>query len=279
MRLSYALCCSLLAVGCQSVSLEKDPRISNLARIARENFDVEVTDVQRAGAERDFVGFRTDHVVFSRRTDSNTWLFHDDTFGIGRSGGSFEGNEEQILDLGRRVLTALDIPAAEISDAKVLQEQTRVAERDPSSGQVRMGDIEKGRSLVLFSRSVAGVPVFSSRALMGFRRDGSPGFLEVHWPSIPRSVQDAAAGLAEVVEGGWRPLLEQGQEIESIQAGVVHSPALGFEMEILPAVRVVYAATGGSGRKPVRYYGAKGELLATPGPMTHPQQKPQTRAR
>jgi hypothetical protein len=75
--------------------------------------------------------------------------------------------------------------------------------------------------------------------------------------------------LASVVKGGFRPELVGGAEIESVEAGVIHSPPIGFFMDVVPVIRCVYRASETRlGTKPVLYLNRDGEQVSLPRSIT-----------
>ena len=50
--------------------------------------------------------------------------------------------------------------------------------------------------------------------------------------------------------------------MESVEAGIIHSPAMGFVMDVYPAIRVIYSAENPRmGRKLTLYLDAQGASL------------------
>ena len=49
------------------------------------------------------------------------------------------------------------------------------------------------------------------------------------------------------MKDGWNPPERVNAVVESVEAGVIHSPAVGFAMDVRPAIRVIYT--------PIRYSG------------------------
>jgi hypothetical protein len=66
--------------------------------------------------------------------------------------------------------------------------------------------------------------------------------------------------------------------VESVEAGIVHSPALGFFLDTYAAIRVIYQGEGGVHRqKPVYFYDRHGRPVPVPRQIEHPKIEPQER--
>jgi hypothetical protein len=89
--------------------------------------------------------------------------------------------------------------------------------------------------------------------------------MELHWPKIPKYVMTEAHRLKYKVEHGWQPSKQKGAIVELIEAGIVHSAALGFLMDIYPAIRVIYAPEDKRmGRKLTLYLNRDGKAIPNP---------------
>jgi hypothetical protein len=89
--------------------------------------------------------------------------------------------------------------------------------------------------------------------------------MQVHWPEISAEVVRQGHTLQETVKAGWRAPEQKGARVESTEVGIVHSPAVGFVMDIYPAIRVIYAPEDEAmGRKLMLYLDGNGKTVATP---------------
>jgi len=121
------------------------------------------------------------------------------------------------------------------------------------------------RKLAHARRSVRGIPVWSSYATVGLTAKGDIGSLELHWPELTEVVMREAGILNQLVKRGLRPPDLKGGRPESVKAGVIHSPSVGFFMDVVAVVRVIYAVEEpGTGRKPVLYLDRHGEQIDPP---------------
>lgn len=217
------------------------------------------------GQERNFIGVRSDEILFSRRSDSRTFFVQDERWGVIREHGVFDGSDEELLDHCRKVAGQLGVPEDEIQAATVLQVMHNAAGQDPVTGELIVEEPQKGERYGVLRRSVRGVPVFSSRVVMALDRDARIGFLELHWPVLSELVIAEAQELQRKVRSGWRPPEREGGTVEAMEAGVLHSPAVGFVMDVQPAIRVIYQSSSPeAGKKPVVYLNGDGRPVPTP---------------
>jgi hypothetical protein len=215
-------------------------------------------------ADTHAVGLLSKDALFSQRLDSRTFFMHDARVGLGRAAGTFAGSDEAMLQQMHSVLDRLTIPRTELASERVVQESTQEATRGPNGERV-LGEAKKGARLVLATRQIEGLAVFSSHVKMTLSNAGTIGFLEAHWPVIPQKVIDEAHALAAAVKSGWHAPERPYATVESIEAGIVHSPAVGTMMDVYPAIRVIYAPTDKHiGQKPMLYLDRDGAPVPTP---------------
>ena len=266
----------LAAAGCQKAPAPEPPKpagpsaeelqIQNTTRtIAAEALGLKLDKVVASGHKDNFSGLQTDNVTFSQRLDSRTFFAYDRRFSSTKETGIYGEADEALLKRSHELLERLKIPAAEIASEKVVQEKLRVGRRDPKSGRYALEPAEAGKKWARIARQVDGVPVFSSRATIALMPDGQVGFLEVHWPEIPAKVSERARRYRELAGQGWRAPQLKGTRVESVTAGILHSPAAGTEMDVVPVIRVVYAPLDRHlGKKPVAYVDPEGNPVAMP---------------
>jgi hypothetical protein len=209
-------------------------------------------------------GVRTRTHTFSRRRDCLTIFATDTRYGhLGRA-GAWTGPDRRAITGCRRLMRAARIPAGEISGIDVVSEYGAVAER-LSGDEVRAEEPQLLRKLARASRAVDGVPVWSSHAVVGLTARGDVGQLELHWPHLAPEVVKEAKVLASLVERGFKGPELPGARMESVEAGVVHSPAIGFFVDVAAAIRVVYVGEDATvGRKPTLYLDRHGEVATPP---------------
>lgn len=268
---------SLVLTACATLDRNRHAyqELERLDDLAAHELKLDLGKVERRGAEKNMAGIRSQHVLFSRRLDSRTYFIQDDRYKVDQDAGVFQGADEELISLAGRVMRELAIPTDEIASSEVLTENLLTARFDPTSRKYGPGDVRVGRRFVEMSRKVEGVPVFSSRAFIGITRSESIGFLEVHWPQISKATLREARRLQKKVRVGWQPPSRKGGSVESVEAGVIHSPALGFAMDVYPVIRVIYEPEDKTiGRKAVLYLDGNGRSVPVPRTFEKSDQPP-----
>ena len=125
----------------------------------------------------------------------------------------------------------------------------------------------------------------SSSVKLGLTHTGNVGRLELHWPTLPAYVVREADVLRTLVRRGFKPPALRDAGVESIEVGMLHSPAIGFFMDAAAAIRVIYRGKDESiGRKPTLYLDRHGQPVAMPrdivgdGRETKPRGAPSKRS-
>jgi hypothetical protein len=169
------------------------------------------------------------------------------------------------------VLRAAKVPTREITLVDVLWDMGQVAERS-SEDDWDLHEPALLRKVARARRAVDGVPVWSSYATVGLTAKGDLGSLELHWPELPAPVLKEAGVLVSLVKRGFNPPELGRARPEAVEAGVIHSRAVGFFMDVMPAVRVIYSVDEPDvGRKPALYLDRHGEPVAMPRDVEHAQ--------
>jgi hypothetical protein len=237
-------------------------------KLGEEAFGLHFGEVVKSGSVANTMGIRTKEVLFSRRLDSRTYFVQDSRFGTGREAGCFRGTDEELLGAARKVLESIGIPSGEFGPVAVVQEHLQVASFDPVSKATKIEPPEKGDRFARIARCVGGVPVWQSSCLLGLTAGKQVGFLQLHWPEIPAVAVAEAIGLAHRLQDGWQVPACAEAVVESSEAGIVHSHAIGFVMDISAAIRVIYRPLSkGIGKKPVQYFDRHGKEV--PAPRDH----------
>lgn len=254
------------AIGCATTDTGTYPTPADdgsLDKIATDVLSVDFGgEIERRGTERNFTGLRSKDVLVSKRTDSRTYFVQDLRY-ESATGGGYRGSDDDHLAIVRRILDGLGIPLDEVVNAVVLTEKLQTARLD--GDRYISGPTTDGKRYVEASRRVGRLPVFSSRAFIGITERKSAGTLEVHWPQISEDVLRRGNRLQDLVAQGWKPPVKAGGRIESVEAGVIHSPAIGFVMDIVPVIRVIVAPEDrGLGRKAVLYFDENGREVSYP---------------
>ena len=209
-------------------------------------------------------GVRTRTHTFSRRRDSLTIFADDSRYGITGKAGAWTGPDRTTIAACRRVLRAARVPRTEIESIDVVSELGAVAER-LSEEEIRVEEPEILRKVGRARRAVEGLPVWSSHLVVGLNGRGEVGHLELHWPRLAPEAVHEAKMLRAILKRGWEPPELPGARPESIEAGILHSSAIGFFMDVVAAIRVIFAADNPTlGRKPTLYLDRHGELITVP---------------
>jgi hypothetical protein len=216
------------------------------------------------GTAANVSGVRTRTHSFSRRRDSLTIFARDINYGHLKKAGAWTGPDRALVAACRRVLRAARVPSAEIGSIEVLSEHGTVAERQ-SGSEFRVEKPELLRKVGRAHRVVDGLPIWSSHLIVGLTRDGDVGQLELHWPRLHPEVIKEGKLLQSIVKRGFKAEEVAGARLESIEAGVLHSPAIGFFMDVTAAIRAVYVGKDPTrGRKPVFYLDRHGDRITPP---------------
>jgi len=159
----------------------------------------------------------------------------------------------------------IDVVAEHGAVAELLSEQ-----------EVRTEKPELLRKIARARRAVDGLSVWSSYLVVGLTRDGEVGQLELHWPHLAPEVVKEANVLREIVKRGFEPPDVPDARVASIEAGIVHSPAIGFFMDSTAAIRLICIGDDSTmGRKPTLYLDRHGEPITPPRDI-HPAKREQT---
>jgi hypothetical protein len=254
---------------------ESSGDLYKLRQIASDVLGLDVGTVVQEGVQENMVGVRSKDVLVSRRKDSRTFFVEDIRYQSTERERIIQEPDQVLLDTSYKIVSALGIPREEISRASVLTEKLQTGRYDPTTKTYVRGEITFGKRFVEMGRSVEGIPVFSSRALIGLMRDRRVGSLEVHWPEIPQAVFVQARRYRDVVKEGWKPPDHKDAIVEAIDVGIIHSPALGFAMDMYPVIRIIYASKDGQmGRKPVLYLDVEGHPIPAPRTFEKPGEPP-----
>ncbi|GIF23445.1 hypothetical protein BJ973_004056 [Actinoplanes tereljensis] len=249
-----------------------DPRLEALAGLQEAALGNAAMDIAgfEFGGDAEFAsaatvaGLRAGTLVFSRRHDSLTIFATDARYGSGAELGTWTGPDDELLTRAAATLDAAGVPRAEIARSWVSPEFGATAQR-VSDEEFRVEESELLRKTAVFGRALDGTPVWSSYAQIELTAEGRIGRLEIHWPVVPPPVAEEARLLAALAYRGWKPPEAPEARVESVEAGVLHSPAVGFFADAVAALRVTYRSVDQDiGRKPVRYLDRHGEPVPAP---------------
>jgi hypothetical protein len=231
--------------------------------LAAEVFDLQLDRELPVEAQRNVLSVTTEEVCFAQRLDCRTYFVEHQGYGHDAPTGVFRGPDEDQLGYARTLLQRLAISDQEIASEEVLREFGQAAQVDPYTHEVISVEAAKElRTMVHLTRHVGGTPVWSSHLKMGLTAKRTIGFLELHWPVIPDVVIAEAQRLAFKVSNEWAVPEQAAAELESAEAGIVHTPAVGYFFDVHPAIRVVYRSLDTTiGRKPTYYFDRHGDVV------------------
>lgn len=237
--------------------------VPELVRAAQDIAGFKLMRVEFASAAN-VSGVRTKTLTFSRRRDSRTVFALNTEYGYLRPAGAWTSADKTAITACRRALRGAKIPAGEIGGIQIQREMGQTAERTGDT-EFRVHERELMRKLAVARRVIRGIPVWSSYATVGLTAKGDIGSLELHWPELSDVVVHEAGILQQLVKRGFKASEVKGGRAESIEAGIIHSAAIGFFMDIAAVVRIVYAVNERNvGRKPVLYLDRHGDHVELP---------------
>ncbi len=182
-------------------------------------------------------GVRNRTFMFSQRRDSRTMFATDTRYGVLAKSGAWCGGDRELVAACRRTLRAAGIPAKEVAGIEVVSEFGSAGEH--VDGEFRLEEPALLRKIASARRAFDGLPVWSSSAKVGLCDDGQLGWLELHWPVVSPELQEGHV-LEAIVERGFDPPQLAGSHPGTMEAGILHSPAVAFFMDVTAAIRVVY---------------------------------------
>jgi len=234
-------------------------------QVAEEFLGLEFDEILRSGSEANMIGIQSERVLFSQRLDSRTYFVQDNAYGLDKEAGVFRGTDEELFSMSHSIMERLHIPLSEIAEQTVLREQIQAAEVIQKTGEVHLEEVQEGKNYVSITRQIKKIPVWTSNMLVGFTQDKRIGFLQLHWPEIPKLIILEARRMAYMVSQQWSVPELRGAAVEAVEAGIIHSPAASLLMDIYPVVRVIYAPSEeGLGKKPVHYLDRHGQPVPFP---------------
>ncbi len=222
-------------------------------RLATEVFGLHLDQTLSVQVERNVLSVSSKEVSFAQRLDCRTYFVEHHQYGHDQPSGVFQGSDKEQFGFAREILQRLEISHEEIAKEEILHEFGQAAQVDPHTQQViKLEPAKEIRNFLHVTRQVKEMPVWSSHCKMGLTAKRTIGFLELHWPIIPDAVIREAKRLAFKVSNGWKSPAIKAAEVESVEAGIIHTPAVGYFVDIHAAIRVIYKSLDPSiGRKPM----------------------------
>lgn len=257
---------------------EKDAK--SLEELGSRVFQIKWGDNVVAVSDRGFQVVTDGVTTLSYRPTGNAYFLQRKGMDHAFEGPGFSGPAEQLSATGERLLGELGVDRSEIAKVRVLQQFVTAGEADPNTGRVTPAEPRRDRLSLVVDRAVEGIPVWSSRLKLDLDQKGEIAALELSWPKIEPKVMEMARRLEQIAGSDFKPPERAGARVESVEAGILHSPAASFVDEQVAAVRVIYASQDSRlGMKPMIFLDENGnpvqaprQLIARPEPPTPPRQ-------
>ncbi|MGB8714841.1 MAG: hypothetical protein WCD66_00595 [Rhodanobacteraceae bacterium] len=250
------------------------PKVTDqLKQIGVDAFGIDWRGPVIGVADRGFEVVTDRRVTLSYRPAGGAYFVHDQRAKLGD--GGFQGTDSQLISRGKEILSKLNKDVAEASGSKVLQQYTSAAYVAPGSSAFTPEPQKRDRRTLLVTRSIRGIPVWSSELMLDLDPRGQIVSLEISWPKIRPQVLANAIKLREVLRAGYQAPKRKYATVESVEAGILHSPAASFVDDQVAAIRIIYAPTNSRlGKKPVLYLGLDGKPVPIPRQMEAESEKP-----
>ena len=279
-----ALVLSVLLSGCAmepraDARRLDDDQANQLAALGTNDFGIKWQG-RMVGAGEHGVRAVTDGVTtLTTHTGHRVFIIHNRKEFPPSEGTSFNGSDTELKSIGIKLLRATGVKEEEIADVQVLQQFTQSGEIGPVGKEVRVLPPQKSHRTLVIGRRVEGVEVVSSRLMLNVDGAGRVAFMELAWPDLNREVLDRASRYLKVAEAKQVVPRLEGAEVESVQAVILHSPAVGFYNDATAAIRVIYRPNAKQvGQKAVRYIDERGEDVILPRDLDHPREEALKRA-
>lgn len=242
-----------------------EAEINRLKQTAENIFRITFDKTLQSGSDYNAVGIKSEQILFSQRLDSRTYFIQDKRYGLDRGLGFFKGSDNAQLEMAHDILEKLNITQTEIAQQRVIKESTQEAQLDTNNNITQKSEVREGKNFVKIYRQIEERPVWSSNLILSLTEQKTIGFMQLHWPEIPRHIVNEAHRLNYKLKHNWAVPEEKSCKVQSTEAGIIHSPAIGFFMDIYPAIRVVYEPTNETGgKKKVLYFDRHARKIPTP---------------
>jgi len=284
---ALAVVCALSAC---TTTPKKDPRqldpkqASELAALGTRDFGIQWEGPLVGAHERGVVAVTDGVTTLTQRAGARVFIVHNRKEFPPTEQTAFAGSDAELADIGTKFLQAAGVGKDEIANTQVLQQFTQSGEVLPGGKEVKVLPPQKSYRTLMVSRRIGGVDVVSSRLMLNLDRAGRVAFMEMAWPEISREVLDRAARYQVLAAGKFVAPRVEGAEVESVQAVVLHTPAIGFYNDTTAAIRVIYRPISEQvGQKAVRYVDEQGKDVVPPRdierlrepPVQREERKPQ----
>ena len=175
----------------------------------------------------------------------------------------FQGSDDALRARGTGLLAGLGIDKLEIAELRILRQFVTTGSTDPASGRMTIAKPQSDRRSLVAARAIEGIPVWNSRLKLDLNEKGEIAALELSWPKIDPKVMEVARRMKTMT--AFKAPERAGAKVESVEAGILHSPAASFVDDQAAAIRVIYAPSDSRlGMKPLIYLDADGRPVPTP---------------
>lgn len=248
-----------------------------LETIGTKVFRIKWGDKLVAASDRGFQVVTDRVTTLSYRPTGNAYFVRNAKATLSGNSG-FQGSNEELIARGRAILAGLGIDDSEIAEPKILQQFTSAGFIDSATRQAKLETSKEDRRSLLVTRVIRGLPVWTSRLMLDLDPEGDIASFELSWPKIEPRVLEAAVDLQKIAGAGYRAAERPGAKVESVQVGILHSPAAAFVDDQVAAVRIIYAPTDPRlSVKPLVYLGVDGRPVAIPRQMETKAEAPTVR--
>lgn len=256
-----------------------DKQANDLAKLGADYFGIK-WEGRLVGAGEHGVTAVTDGVTtLTTRVGNRIFIIHNRKEFPPSEQTAFKGSDAELKSIGMKHLQAAGAKEDEIADVQVLQQFTQSGETQPGGKEVVVLSPQKSHRTLMISRRVEGIDIVSSRLMLNVDSAGRAAFMELAWPDISREVLDRAVQYKKLTMSQYLAPRLEGAEVESVQAVVLHSPAVSFYNDATAAIRVIYRPNAKQvGQKAVRYVDERGEDVKLPRDVDRPREKPLKRA-
>jgi hypothetical protein len=206
-----------------------EAEINRVKQTAENIFSITFDKILQSGSDYNIVGIKSEQILFSQRLDSRTYFIQDKRYGLDGGLGFFKGSDNAQLEIAHDILEKLNIPQTEIAKQRVIKESTQEAQLDTNNDNaIQKSEIREGKNFVKIYRQIGERPVWSSNLILSLTEQKTIGFMQLHWPEIPPHIVNEAHRLNYKLKHNWAVPEEKSSKVQSTEAGIIHSPAMGF---------------------------------------------------
>ena len=260
------------AVAAEALSKED---AKALADFGTKAFGIHWNGQMRSAVEKNVQAVSDGTITLTTRKGSRTYIVNNKKLTSSPAQLDYAGKDADLQKIGMRFLQAAGVNRAEISDVRVVHQTTQTALRDPTASGFKLDKPKSGAPTLMVARQIDGIPVISSRTVLNVDRIGNVAFMELSWPDIAPEVVDRAQRLRKIASAQYQAPRVEGASVESVQAVILHSPAVGFYDDATAAIRVTYRSDSQTtGKLGVRYLDEGGKEVAMPRQIDLPREEP-----